>query len=135
MEEAAQAKKASRTWEEWQGLIEEYVRRGHTMSSFCRERGIVYKDFLYHRSKILKKSSDRLSETRCAGLVPSRGVGSLPVAMRRQGAFMPVHVVAESRGVRLKFARGLVLESDELPDATWLVEVALRWNDTEVSPC
>ena len=127
------AKKASRTREEWQGLIEEYVKRGHTMSSFCRERGIEYKDFLYHRGNILKKSSDRLSERRCAGLVPRRGVGS--VAIQRHGAFKPVHVVAESRGVRLKFARGLVLESDELPDATWLVEVALRWNDAEVSPC
>jgi len=115
--------KVVRTESDWAALVEACRKSGQSAAVFCRGQGVGYSLFLYHRSKILKN--------RCVGIVSRQGHGSLAV---RRSVFMPVHV-SESMGVRLKFPRGLVVESNELPEAAWLVEVALRWNDLGGTPC
>lgn len=124
--------KVVRTEADWVVLVEACEKSGQSAAVFCRGQGVAYPLFLYHRSKILKKSSNRLSEARCLGIAGG-AFGSLR-AVGRRSAFMPVHV-SESLSVRLKFPRGFVLESSELPDASWLVEVALRWSAGGGSPC
>jgi len=116
--------KVVRTGGDWLALVGACAKSGESAAVFCRGGGVSYPLFLYHRGKILKKRGE---------IAPSRGLGILATAGRRR-AFIPVQV-SEGRGVRLKFPRGLVLESNELPNASWLVEVALRWNDLGGSPC
>ena len=133
--------KVVRAEADWVALVEACEKSGVSAAVFCRGQSVAYSLFLYHRSKILKKRGRSLLEAR-GEIVPSRrGLGIFPVVGKRR-AFIPVQV-SESRNVRLKFprrgelaeSRGLVLESNELPNASWLVEVALRWNDAEGSSC
>jgi hypothetical protein len=116
--------KVVRTEGDWLALVEACKKSGVSAAVFCRGQGVSYPLFLYHRSKILKKRGE---------ILPSRGLGIFPTAGGRR-AFIPVQV-SEGRSVRLKFPRGLVLESNELPNASWLVEVAWRWNELETSLC
>jgi hypothetical protein len=106
---------------EWNAIIEEHERSHRSAAEFCRERGIAYTQFLYQRRKLLGKCSRSLAITRSA--TPPRARG-----------FVPIRVDATS-GIRIRFPMGLVLESDELPSAVWVAEVARRWVGAEEAPC
>lgn len=126
--------KVRRTEAEWQGIVEAAKRSGTTGSGYCRAQGIDYRQFLYHRRKILPKNAGALATS-------GRRV-SVPASVMAPRAFIPIEVgrrcssVGSGRlGVRLEFPCGLVLGSEELPPAAWLVEVAARWAGGEVGPC
>lgn len=101
---------------DWRAVVEECEKSRQPASRFCTEQGIAYGCFLYHRGKILKKKSRPLAMSPSARSVP----------VCRPRGFIPVRV-EESCGIRIRFPRGLVLESDQLPSAAWVVEVARRW--------
>ena len=135
---------------EWAAVIEAQERSGESALQFCRERGIDRNQFFYRR-KVLKKS-DQSSAKR-----PPFGVAVSSREMSVPGGFIPIHVEegasttppsiqrfgtapaftnSEERcSVRLRFPMGLVLESERVPSAAWVVEVARRWADGEESPC
>jgi hypothetical protein len=112
--------KAVRSRAEWAAVVEAQERSGESAARFCPEQSLCYSQFLYRR-KALKKRSQSLA---MSGSL--RGVSV--------SGFIPVKV-EEGGGVRLRFPQGPVLESDRLPSAAWLVEVARRWADGEDSPC
>jgi len=105
---------------EWTAIIEAQERAGISAAGFCSQHNISYKNFLYHRGKVLKKSSRALAIARSAGIDS--------IAGRR--VFIPVRVNEDS-GIRLRFPRGLVLETDELPPASWVAEVGRQWIGVE----
>lgn len=113
--------RVKRSKAEWAAVIEVQERSGESALRFCREQGICYKQFLYRR-RVLKKANQSL-----------RMLGS-PPGVVVSGGFIPIHV-NEGAGVRLRFPQGLVLESDCLPSAAWVVEVARRWADGEDARC
>jgi len=108
----------------WQAIFEAQERSHWSGAGFCREHGIEYKQFLYHRHKIRKRRGKQLATVAPAGAVP---------VVRHRG-FIPIRIEG-SCGVRLHFSRGLVLESDQLPPAAWVVEVAERWMGGAVASC
>jgi hypothetical protein len=101
---------------DWAGIVEAQGRSQQSAVGFCRVHGIAYHTFLYHRRKAQKVSGQSLTIARSAGVRPGA----------RQGGFIPVRV-ERGYGVRLQFPGGVVLESDGLPAAAWVVEVAGRW--------
>jgi hypothetical protein len=105
---------------EWAAIIEGQERSGESAARFCREQDLCYNQFLYRR-KTLKKRSRSLAMSGSP-----RGVSV--------SGFIPIRV-EEGAGVRLRFPMGLMLESDQLPSAAWLVEVARRWEDGENFRC
>ena len=109
---------------EWKAIVEAHEMSKRSAAGFCREHGIAYEQFLYHRRRYLTKGE--------GALVVSGPGGGAPVVRRR--GFLPVRV-EDSCCVRLKFPRGLVLETDRIPSAAWVVEVAVRWVGAEVDPC
>ena len=98
---------------EWAAVIEAQERSCRSAKSYCVKQGISYSSFLYHR----KNHRGRL-----------RDIDGSSRAMSVSGGFIPIHV-NDSAGVRLRFPMGLVLESDRIPSAAWMVEVARRWTD------
>jgi hypothetical protein len=113
--------RVTRSKPEWAAIIEEQERSGESAAGFCRERAIRYSQFLYRRKTLSKK---RQSLTMPGS---PRGV-SVP------GSFIPIRVEAGT-SIRLRFPMGLVLESDHLPSAAWVVELARLWVNREDSPC
>ncbi len=120
----AAARRVVRSGAEWQAIIEAQARSQRTAAGFCREQEIEYKQFLYHRNKIRKRGGKHLAMTVPASAFPRA----------RQRGFIPIMVEARV-GVRIYFSRGFKVESDELPPAAWVAEVALRCGDAEASPC
>lgn len=102
--------------DDWVAIIQEQARSGRTAAGFCRDRGITYTNFLYHRGKILRKR----------GQSPAPTESGSAVSLVRSKGFIPIRIGGRC-GIRLCFPRGLVVESDQLPEAAWLVEVAERW--------
>lgn len=98
---------------EWAAVIEAQERSCRSAKSYCVEQGISYSNFLYHR----RNHRERL-----------QGISGSSRAVSVSGGFIPIHV-NESAGIRLRFPMGLVLESDRIPSAAWVVEVARRWTD------
>lgn len=107
--------RVKRSKAEWAAVLEAQERSGESASRFCGEQGISYKQFLYRR-RVHKKSSRPLA------------MGGSSRVMSVSRGFLPIHV-DESVGIRLRFPMGLVLESDRIPSAAWVVEVARRWTD------
>lgn len=105
---------------EWVAVLEAQERSGESALRFCGEQGISYKQFLYRR-RVHKKSSRPLAME-----------GSSRIMSVSRG-FLPIQV-NESAGIRFRFPMGLILESDGVPSAAWVVEVARRWTDGEDSP-
>ncbi len=102
---------------EWAALIEAQERSHRSVKAYCVEQGISYSSFLYHR---------RNHRERVQGI---KGSSRMSVS-----GFIPIHI-NESSSVRLRFPMGLVLESDRVPAAAWVVEVARRWAHGEDSSC
>lgn len=121
--------RAVRSRAEWAAIIGEQERSGDSARSFCREQAICYKQFLYRR-RTLKKSGLSLAKQPPFGVAMA---GSFR-AMSISGRFTPLQV-EESASVRLRFPKGLILETDCVPSAAWVVEVAKRWAGGEGSPC
>ena len=113
-----------RSEEEWKKIFEAQGMSRRSAAGFCREHGIDYNQFLYHRRSIRTGSMKALTVSR-AGVV-------MPAA--RERGFIPVRVEG-SCGMRLRFPRGLVLEADRILSAEWVVDVARRWLGGEVAPC
>jgi hypothetical protein len=107
---------------EWRGIIEAQARSQRSAAGFCREHGITYHAFLYHRRKIQKKSGQSVAIAEPAGVIPA-GRGFIPVRVER------------GCGIRLHLPGGLLLESDQLPAAAWVVEVAGRWGMAKGGSC
>ena len=114
-----------RAVEEWEAVFREQTGSHLTAVKFCRERGINYAQFLYVRGKLHKKA-DR-------SLVVSRPSGLVPVAPSR--GFIPISVVGAGSSVRVRFPRGLTLETDELPPVTWVADVMRCLADEGSGPC
>ena len=106
---------------EWAAILEAQEKAGESASRFCNEQGISYKQFLYRR-RVFKKSHRPAMTT-----ASSRSV-------MVSGGFIPIHV-NEGASIRLRFPMGLVLESDRVPSAAWVVEVARRWAGGEDFLC
>lgn len=105
--------------EEWAAIVREQAGSHQSAADFCRNHGITYSTFLYHRDKILKKKALVLRQS---GAVPAvRSKGFIPITIEGRG------------GLRLRFPRGLVVESDGLPEASWLMEVVHLWTQEEGS--
>lgn len=116
---------AKKTASEWEAIFEAQAGSGITGAGFCRGQGINYRHFLYFRKKRLRRGqAQSLAWTAPAGVLPSV----------RQHRFTPV-MVEKSRGIRLRFSRGLVLESDVLLPASWVAEVASLWLSGGGEPC
>lgn len=118
------AEKIVRTETDWAALVEEHKRLGCSVAVFCRGQGIAYSLFLYHRRKILKMRQGVQSIARSV-------VG---MSIPRTGDFIPVRI-NESCGLRFRFPAGLILESEGIPPASWVVEVALGWAGAKDVPC
>lgn len=112
--------KVVRTEADWAALVDKCGKSGQSVAVFCRGEGISYALFLYHRGKILKKRRGVQSIARSSG----------GVSILRNGSFIPVRV-DEGVCMRFRFPTGLVLESEETLPASWVVEVARRWEGTE----
>lgn len=109
---------------EWRGIVEAQARSGKTAAVFCRGHEIPYTNFLYHRRKLQKSNQPEVSKAQGPGLMP----------LDRPGSFMPVKI--EGFGsIRLRFPGGLVVESDGLPPAGWVVELARHWSGEGESSC
>lgn len=106
-----------RTALEWSAIFEEQSGSRTSAVGFCREHGISYNQFLYFRKK--------LRNCRGAQLMAITTAGGSPPALRQQG-FVPVRI-EHSSAMRLKFPRGLVVESDGLLPVAWVTEAAERW--------
>ncbi len=109
---------------EWELIFKAQEGSHLSAAKFCREHGIDYKQFLYHRNRIRKEEMGHLATT--------VSVAAATIARRR--GFIPISVVGGG-SVRVCFPRGLTLESDGFPPAAWIAEVALHWNEAEVLPC
>lgn len=109
---------------DWEGIVEAQARSQQSAVVFCREHGIAYHTFLYHRKKVQRMSGRSLTMAGSVGVISTGG----------QRGFIPMRVERGS-GIRLHFPRGLMLESDQLPTAAWVVEIARRWNGGEVGEC
>ena len=109
---------AVRSRAEWVAILEKQERSGKTMAGFCREQSIGYFQFLYRR-KTLRKSNPSL------GMTESSQSGS---------RFIPIKV-EEGTSFRLRFPMGLVLESDRIPPAEWIVDIATAWTIRGVTRC
>jgi|SRR3989304_3917532 len=114
----------ARLGRDWEGIVEAQVRSQRSAAGFCREHRLTYSTFLYHRKQVQKMSGRSLTIAGSAGVIP---------AARPRG-FIPVRV-ERGCGIRLHFPRGLVLESDQLPAADWVVEVAGRWAMAKGDSC
>lgn len=112
-----------RTREEWAAIVEAQERSGESATSFCRQRGINCGQFWYWR-KISKTKSEVAEE-------PSV---SRALSLTKPGAFIPVKL-GESGSIRFRFPGGLVLESDRIPPAGWVVDLVAEWNSREVTQC
>lgn len=110
------AKRDKRTAAEWAAVFKVQAGSGISAARFCREQGIDYKRFLYHRNKNRKESMGHMAMT----------VSSAAVSVARQRGFIPVKV-ERCCSARFLFPRGLVLESDGLFPAAWVAEVAQCW--------
>jgi hypothetical protein len=109
---------------DWVGIVAAQEKWDGSMASFCRARSISYNTFLYHRARIHKLRNRR---------VLPKGSGAL-VPLTRERGFIPIRVEG-ANAIRLRFPGGLVLESEVLPPAGWVVEVAQRWNGEGESSC
>jgi hypothetical protein len=105
-----------RTVEEWSAIFDAQAGSGRSASKYCREHEISYKQFLYCRRKVRNGHKAQSLTIAEAG---SRSV------LRREG-FVPV-AVKQGPAMKLKFPRGLVVESDGMLSASWVVEAAERW--------
>ena len=101
---------------DWVGIVEAQGQWGGSMASFCRAQSIPYNTFLYHRARIHKLRNRRLLPKGSGALVP----------LTRERSFVPIRVEG-SAGIRVRFPGGLVVESEVLPPAGWVVEVAQYW--------
>lgn len=110
---------------EWDAIFEAQKASHQTAARYCREQGIDYKQFLY-----LRKKDQRRQSTQSLMIAGSAGIASTV----RQRGFMKV-MVEKSCGIRLRFPRGLVVESDSLLPAMWVTEVARRWICEGNEPC
>lgn len=108
---------ARKTVAEWEEVFKAQGGSGVSAVEFCRRQEIPYTQFLYFRKKLKKCSGAQLMAITTVG-------GSVP-ALRRQG-FVPVRIENGS-AMRLKFPRGLVVESDGLLPVAWVTEAAERW--------
>lgn len=109
---------------EWEAIFKAQEGSHLSAAKYCREQGIDYKQFLYNRNGIRKKETRQLAIT----------VSGAAATIARRRGFTPISVEGIC-GIRICFPRGFTLESGELPSAAWVAEVALRWNEAEVSPC
>jgi hypothetical protein len=110
-------KEVAKAKRDWIAIVEAQARSQKTAADFCREQGITYHTFLYHRWKIQKMSRQGLAIARSTSLAP----------ITRNGGFLPIRVEGGS-SIRLRFPSGVVVESEALPAAAWVVELAQRWN-------
>lgn len=108
----------------WPAIVEAQARSPQSAAGFCREQGIPYSTFLYHRKKIRKMPGRSLAIAGSTGFIPEA----------RQRGFIPIRVEGGS-GIRFRFPGGLLLESDQLPSAAWVVEVAGRWGMAKGGSC
>lgn len=116
--------RAGRAEWDWAGIVAAQEKWGGSVASFCRAQSIPYSTYLYRRAKIHKM--------RNRGLLPKGSGALVPLAQGR--SFVPIRVEGTG-GIRLRFPGGLVVESEVLPAAGWVVEVAQRWNGKGESSC
>lgn len=109
---------------EWKAIFEAQKISKRSMAGFCRDHDIDYKQFLYHRRKILTYEDQSLAVSKSSEVMSAD----------REHGFIPIRVEGLS-SMRLRFPRGLVLEADRIPSASWVVEVAKRWLDAETTSC
>ncbi len=109
---------------DWVGIVAAQAQWDGSMASFCRARSIPYNTFLYHRARIQKNRNRSLLPKESSSLVP----------LTRERGFIPIRVEGGG-GIRLRFPGGLVVESEGLPLAGWVVEIAQRWNGEGESSC
>lgn len=86
---------------EWDELIERHAESGMPASKYCRTHGINYKLFLYHRRRLRRQ---------CAG-AESCSSGFIPATISGTG------------GTRLILPHGVVLETEHIPEASWMAEL------------
>lgn len=100
---------------EWAAIFEAQSRSGRSAAKYCRDEGIPYKQYLYIRKKE-RQSKMSLAIAASEPVVPAiRNRGFVPVMIER-GSLM-----------RVKFPRGMVVESEGILPASWVVEAAERW--------
>lgn len=107
---------------EWDAIIKAQEGSHLPAARFCRERDINYKQFLYVRNRTRKKNIRSLVVARSSEIARPRG-------------FIPVSVMGAGGSVRVRFSHGLILESDGLPPATWVIEVARSLVGEGDEPC
>lgn len=100
---------------EWAEVFKAQAGSGVTAAGFCREQGISYKQFLYFRKKV-RQAKRSLA-------VATSSTGS---PLGQDGRFIPV-AVQMGCAMRVRFPRGLTVESDGILPASWVVETAERW--------
>lgn len=106
---------AVRDVEWWRAIVAAQGSAKQSAASYCRGQEINYNQFRYYRNKFRKELATQPGLTQSVFVTP----------VSRRKSFIPV-CVEEGRGVRLKFPQGLILESDVLPPAAWLIKIALR---------
>jgi hypothetical protein len=105
------SRRVDREERDWAAIVKAQASSQQTAADFCREQDLSYSTFLYHRSKIQKRASS-------SAIV--RSTSGIP-AVRPPGF---IRMQVEGCSNRLCFPGGVVLESDQLPEAGWVVEVA-----------
>lgn len=104
-----------RSASEWAAIFEAQRGSGKSAAKYCRDEGIPYKQYLYIRKKE-RQAKMSLAIAASEPVVPAvRNRGFMPVIMER-GSLM-----------RIKFPRGMVVESDGILPASWVAETAERW--------
>lgn len=106
-----------RTAAEWEAVFKSQAGSGVSGARYCRDHGVDYKQFLYFRKKLIRKRNPQVLTIAESGI-------TMPVA-RREG-FVPVRV-ENGCAMRLRFPRGLVVESDGILPPSWIAEAAERW--------
>ena len=114
---------------DWRVLIQTQISSGQSAADFCREQGIAYTTFLYHRDRLKKANPPKTNP-------PPSANSAKAVSITPPGAFVPITVEGNPHGqTRLCFPGGLIVESSVLPSSTWILEIAQRLQSQEVSPC
>ena len=114
---------------DWRVLIQTQISSGQSAADFCREQGIAYTTFLYHRDRLKKANSPKANSSGTASQARAASIA-------RPEAFVPIAVERNLNvQTRLRFPGGLIVESSVLPSSTWILEIAQRLQSQKVSPC
>ena len=106
-------KRRRKTRQEWAEIMEAQAKSGRSAAGYCREHEIDYKRFLYHRKRARRAARPIQGENLKTSGIPS---------------FIPISI-PQSGSIRIILAKGVVLESDRLPDVDWLIEFTAKLSE------